>query len=83
MIWVELDVPSPYNINRIMAYRLDDGTLGVLKGNALKKAQRIIDSYNYSSGIGIYQELEIDERDFTPIDLDADKSLYKLDYHSP
>ena len=38
-------------------------------------AQRIIDLYNYTSGIGIYQELEIDEHDFTPIDLDADKSL--------
>jgi hypothetical protein len=75
IIWVELDVPSPYDINRIMAYRLDDGTVGILKGSALKKAQKIIDLYNYSSGIGLYQELEIDERDFTPIDLDAEKSL--------
>ena len=74
LIWVELDVPSPYNINRVMAYRIDDGTLGMLKGSALKKAQRIIDVYNYSSGMGIYQELEIDEHDFTPT-YDADKSL--------
>ena len=74
LIWVELDVPSPYNIYRVMAYRLDDGTLGMLKGSALKKAQRIIDVYNYSSGMGIYQELEIDEHDFTPAH-DADKSL--------
>ncbi|HEY7570413.1 MAG TPA: hypothetical protein VH796_03495 [Nitrososphaeraceae archaeon] len=75
MIWVELDIPPPYDFDRIMAYRLDDGTVGMLKGSALKKAQKIIDLYNYSSGIGIYQELEIDERDFIPIDLDADKSL--------
>jgi hypothetical protein len=67
MIWVELDLPSPYDISRIMAYRLDDGTVGMLKGNALRKAQRIIDLYNYNSGIGIYQELEIDESDFMPI----------------
>ena len=75
LIWVELDISSPYDINRVMAYRLDDGTVGMLNGSALKKAQRIIDSYNYSSGIGIYQELEIDEHDFTPTDVDANKSL--------
>jgi hypothetical protein len=63
MMWVELDVPSPYTIIRIMAYRLDDGKVGMLKGKALRKAQRIIDLYNYNSGIGIYQELEIDESD--------------------
>ena len=51
LIWVELEVPSPYGINRIMTYRLDDGTVGMLKGSALKKAQRIIDMYNYNSGI--------------------------------
>ena len=68
MIWVELDLPSPYDISRIMAYRLDDGTVGMLKGSAVRKAQRIIDLYNYNSGIGIYQELEIDENDFMPVD---------------
>ena len=75
MIWVELEVPPPYDSSRVTAYRLDDGTLGILKGDALKKAQRMIDLYDYSSGIGIYQELEIEENDFMSIDAGSDKSL--------
>ena len=30
-------------------------------------AQRIIDLYNYTSGIGIYQELEIDDTILLPL----------------
>ena len=40
MIWVELDLPAPYDINRIMVYRLDDGTVGMLKGSVLKKGPK-------------------------------------------
>jgi hypothetical protein len=61
-IWVDLDVTSDY---RIIAYKLDDRVVGILKDRALKKAEQVIDLYNYS-GInhsGIHGELEIDKKD--------------------
>ena len=66
-IWVDLDVTYDY---RIVAHRLDDCAVGILKDGALQKAEQVIDLYDYS-GInhsGIYGELEIDEKDFVPID---------------
>ena len=66
-IWVDLNVTYDY---RIIAYRLDDGVVGVLKDSALSKAERTIDLYDYSGTnfSGVYGEIEIDERDFVPID---------------
>ena len=66
-IWVDLGVAYDY---RIVAYRLNDGVVGILKDSALQKAEQVIDLYDYN-GInhsGIYQEIEIDEKDFVPID---------------
>lgn len=63
MIWVDLNVAYDY---RIVAYRLDDGMVGILKDNALKKAEQVIDLYDYSrtNFSGVYGEIEIDERGF-------------------
>ena len=66
-IWVDLGVAYDY---RIVAYRLNDGVVGILKDSALQKAEQVIDLSDYS-GInhsGIYQKIEIDEKDFVPID---------------
>ena len=68
-IWIELDI-SVYDDYKVIAHRLDNGIIGVLKGNALKKAARMINIYN-NNGVnysGIYGELEINEEDFVPID---------------
>lgn len=67
-IWVDLNVTYDY---RIIAYRLDDGVVGILKDSALNKAERTIDLYDYSGTnfSGVYEEIEIDERDFVPIDI--------------
>jgi hypothetical protein len=66
-IWVDLDITYDY---RLVAHRLDDGVVGILKDSALQRAEQVIDLYDYS-GInhsGIYGEIEIDEKDFVPID---------------
>lgn len=65
-IWVDLDLG--YNFE-VTAYRLDDGTKGRLKGNALKKAEQVMDIYQYRNirYFGVYSEIEIDESDFIPI----------------
>lgn len=66
-IWVDLDVTSDY---RIVAYKVDDRVVGILKDRALKKAEQVIDLCNYS-GInhsGIHAELEIDKKDPTIFD---------------
>ena len=68
-IWVELDI-SPYENYQIIAYRLDNGVIGTLRDSALRRAENMIDLYNYggTNYSGIYQESEIDEKDFVPID---------------
>ena len=65
-IWVDLHLGYNYEV---IAYRLDDGTKGRLKGNALKKAEQMIDIYQYHDVgyFGVYNEIEIDEFDFIPI----------------
>jgi hypothetical protein len=65
-IWVDIDI-SPYYNYRIIAHRPDNGVVGVLKDNALKKAKQVIELYdcsgmNYSV---IYDSIEIDERLYT------------------
>ncbi len=69
-IWIELDVISPYDNYQIIAHRLDSGAIGVLKDGALTKAERIVDLYDYRSTnhSGIYDDVEIDDKDFIPID---------------
>ena len=67
-IWVDIDI-SPYYNYRIIAHRPDNGVVGVLKDNALKKARQVIELYdcsgmNYS---GIYDLIEIKERNFIPM----------------
>lgn len=44
--------------------------MGILKGNALRKAENVIDIYNYNGANypGIFGEIEIDEKDFVSID---------------
>ena len=46
--------------------RLNKRTFGTLKGNALRKARRIVDMHGSISTSGIYGSIEIDERDFIP-----------------
>jgi len=55
-IWVDLN----YTGYQIAAYRLDTGWRGTLKGNALKKAEQVIDLYEYSGTNypGIYGEID-------------------------
>ena len=71
-IWIKLDVISPYDNYQIIAHRLDSGAIGVLKNGALMKVERIVDLYDYCSTnrSGIYGdgEVEIDDKDFVPID---------------
>ena len=67
-IRVDIDI-SPYYNYQIIAHRPDNGVVGVLKDNALKKAKQVIELYdcsgmNYS---GIYDSIEINERDFIPM----------------
>jgi hypothetical protein len=67
--WVELDI-SPYNEYKVIAYRLDDGITGTLKGEALRKAQQVINMYTFN-GInysGIYGEIFVNEHNFVPVD---------------
>ena len=73
-IWVDLDFTYDH---RIIAHRLDDGVAGTLKDGALKKAQNILDIYNYSGAgyIGIGSEIEIDSSDFTNSPLKIDESV--------
>jgi hypothetical protein len=68
-IWVDLDIMSDDNY-QIVAHRLDNGIMGKLKGSALRRAENVIDIYNYSGTNYpiIYGEIEIDESDFTPMD---------------
>ena len=44
--------------------------MGILKGNALRKAENVIDIYNYNGANypGIFGEIEIHEKDFVYID---------------
>jgi hypothetical protein len=71
-IWIELGVISPYDNYQIIAHRLDSGAIGVLKNGALTKAERIVDLYDYGgtnySDICGDGEVEIDDKDFVPID---------------
>jgi hypothetical protein len=55
---------------RIVAYRLDNGVVGILKDSDLKKAEQVIDLYDYSgtNHTGMYGEIEIDESHLVPID---------------
>ena len=68
-LWVEIGI-SPYDNFQIIAYRLDNGLAGLLKDGALWRAEHLIDLYNYggTSYSVIFQELDIDEKDFVPID---------------
>lgn len=63
-----VDLELGYNYE-IIAYRLDNSTKGRLKASALKKAEQIIDIYQYRNVgyFGVYNEIEIDESDFIPI----------------
>ena len=66
-IWVDLNVTYDY---RIVEYRLDDCVVGILKDSALKNAEQVIDLYDYSGTnfSRVYGEIEIEEKDFVPID---------------
>ena len=46
--------------------RLNEGTCGILKGKALRKAKRIVDRYGAINISGFYGSIEIDEKDFVP-----------------
>jgi hypothetical protein len=76
-IWVDVDVTYDY---RIVVYRLDDSVVGILKDGALKKAEQVIDLYDYSglNHSGIYQEIEIDEKDFGKIQKDRVSEMKKM-----
>ena len=68
-LWVEIGI-SPYDNFQIIAYRLDNGLAGLLMDGALWNAEHLVDLYNYggTSYSAIFQELDIDEKDFVPID---------------
>ena len=55
-IWVEINILS-YDDFQIMAYRLDNGAIGILKNGALRRAEHMIDLYKYNGTnySGIYQ----------------------------
>lgn len=55
---------------QIIVYRLDNGQVYMLKGDSVRRAESIIDMYNYSdTRYGIYAEIQVEEQDLVPIDM--------------
>lgn len=54
--------------NTVELERLHKRQFGELKGNALKKAEQIINKYGSIITSGIYGSIEIDENDFIPFE---------------
>jgi hypothetical protein len=64
-VWVDIS----YYHRQIIVYRLNDGVIGELKGNGLKIAKKIVkncDCGNGAPNAGLYNEIEIESKDFVP-----------------
>lgn len=58
------DVGKMLFYNSCSLERLNEGEWGMLKGKALRRAERIVDKYGAINISGIYGSIEIDEKDF-------------------
>ena len=55
---------------QIIVYRLDNGQVYMLKDDSVRRAESIIDMYNYSdTRYGTYAEIQVEEQDLVPIDM--------------
>ena len=55
---------------QIIVYRLDNGEVCMLKDDSLRRAESIIDMYNYSdTRCGIYGEIQVEEQDLISRDM--------------
>jgi hypothetical protein len=60
-----LDQYGPVTVSR-----LDNDQVCMLKGDSLRRAESMIDIYNYSdTRYGISGDIEVEVEDFTPIDM--------------
>src|ERR687888_1421099 len=54
--------------NRVPTDRLNKHTYGHLKDEALREAEKVVDTYGAINLSGMYGSIEIDEKDFVPWD---------------
>jgi hypothetical protein len=62
------DLGKMFFWNNVSNERLNKRQSGTLKGKALRKAEKIVDTHGAINMSGIYGSIEIDEKDFVPME---------------
>jgi len=59
--------------NTVQAERLNSRQPGHLRGRALQKAEKIVNKFGSITTSGEYGSIEIDQRDFIPMDMEEEE----------